>query len=306
MERHQRAIAVTDTAPVNVVVVAYGDPQLLENCLASLQGAFPLVVVDNSRSPATRSVVERHGGAYLDPGANVGFAAGVNLALRTAVPRRADVLLLNPDAAIDGPAVDRLRACLHRDPSLGCVAPVQTEPVGGAGMRVSWPRPTPTRAWLEAVGLGRLPARRAFVTGSVLLLRAQAIEDVGLFDERFFLYAEETDWQIRARQKGWRAAMCSDVSAVHVGAGTADDLALREAHFHASFERLIRKHHGTVGWQVTRAGCVVGASLRSVILGGGGRRRARTRLRLYLEGPSRAEHRLASKVKAADRTDPRG
>ena len=65
----------------DVVVVAYGAPELLDECLRGLGGRFPVVVVDNSSDPSVRSVVEGHGATYIDPGRNLGFAAGVNLGL---------------------------------------------------------------------------------------------------------------------------------------------------------------------------------------------------------------------------------
>ena len=76
---------------------------------------------------------------------------------------------------------------------------------------------------MEAAGLGRLRHRVDFLIGSVLLLGDRALTDVGGFDEQFFLYAEESDWQRRATDHGWRVALCADVTATHVGAGTSGD-----------------------------------------------------------------------------------
>ncbi len=92
----------------------------------------------------------------------------------------------------------------------------------------------------------------------MLLLRAEALDQVGGFDERFFLYAEETDWAYRAHLLGWRHAAVPDVHAVHVGAATSTDDRRREAHFHASQERYFRKHFGAAGWQAARAAVVGG------------------------------------------------
>src|SRR5690606_25793028 len=108
-----------------------------------------------------------------------------------------DVLLLNPDAVIDGDGVRRLHQALRADPDLASVAPAQVD-ADGRPARVVWPFPTPLRSWIEAKGLGRLNDRHEdYVIGSVLLLRAETIEQVGGFDEDFFLYAEETDWARR-------------------------------------------------------------------------------------------------------------
>jgi GT2 family glycosyltransferase len=280
--------------PLEIIIVAYGDPQPLVACLGGLEGAFNPVVVDNSSSPATRAAVEAGGGRYVDAGGNLGFGAGVNLGLHHRLQPDADVLLLNPDAVISPTDIGRLRQCLHDDPGLACVAPAQVDPANGRAAQVSWPIPSPAGAWLEAIGLGARRRAPHFVIGSVLLLRAAALAEIGGLDERFFLYAEETDWEMRARARGWRIALCDDAVATHIGAGTGGDTSRRETHFHASHERLIRKHHGLTGWQAYRAANIAGAWVRATLLGGDRKRQARIRLGLYLTGPCRAEAALTS------------
>lgn len=270
---------------LDVIVVAYGAPDLLAKALEPV-AALDVTVVDNSSSPEIREVAERFGAAYVDPGRNGGFAAGVNEGLRRRRHPAGDVLLLNPDAIVSMEAVAELRRVLVADARLASVGPVQTDPAGRPA-RVTWPFPTPGRTWLEAVGLSRLNRAPDFVVGSVLLLRGEALEHVGGFDEGYFLYAEETDWARRASDLGWRHAEVPTAAAVHVGAATSADPRVREIRFHASLERYLRKHHGTPGWCVARAGQVTGSALRSVLLRGEGRDLARGRLRLYLSGPTR-------------------
>ena len=108
------------------------------------------------------------------------------------------MLLLNPDAVIEAPSIRVLHSRLQQDPTLAAVAPAQREPTDGTQARVGWPFPTPSGAWVEAAGLGRLRHRVDFLIGSVLLVSDRALTDVGGFDDRFFLYAEESDWQRRA------------------------------------------------------------------------------------------------------------
>jgi GT2 family glycosyltransferase len=276
---------------VDVVVVAYGAPDLLEACLSALEGTLPLVVVDNSSDPSVRSVAGSHGARYLDPGRNLGFAGGVNVGLDRGHVSGRDVLLLNPDAQITPLEVTRLHRCLRARTDLACVAPAQFDEAGGQAARVGWPFPTPAGAWIEAMGLGRLRRNEDFVIGSVLMMRSAAIDAVGPFDERFFLYAEETDWQRRARDLGWDVAVCPEVAAVHVGAGTGGDSSLREIHFHASHERYVRKYYGTLGWQVYRAGAMAGAFIRAIVLSGERGRKAANRFHLYRRGPCRVEMR---------------
>jgi len=178
---------------LNVVIVAYGPPHLLERCLTALGSELATVVIDNSSNDSVRDIAVAHGCHYVDPGRNLGFAAGVNRGLAELGPARGDVLLLNPDALIPGATAIALQRALRAPGSerLACAAPMLEQTVGQPE-RVEWPFPSPTRAWLDAFGLGAWWRRSAFVIGAVLLLRDEAIDDVGSFDERFFLYAEET------------------------------------------------------------------------------------------------------------------
>ena len=272
---------------VEAVLVAYGQPEMVRRALEPV-GEFPVTVVDNSSLPEIAAVCAELGVRYVDPGRNGGFAAGVNVALADRLAPGADVLLLNPDAVISADGVRALQAALLGERGLASVGPAQ---VDGCGVpaRVGWPFPSPGRTWLEAVGLGRLGRQEEFVIGSVLLLRAEALDQVGGLDERFFLYAEETDWARRAAQLGWRHAVVGSITARHAGAGSSSDAVTREAHFHASQEKYMRKHYGAAGWQLARAGQLAGATVRSVVLRGERGRAARGRAALYRSGPVAVE-----------------
>ncbi len=273
---------------LHVVIVAYGDPEGLERCLGALRGSYPTIVVDNTSSLDVQRVAVTAGARYIDPGKNLGFAAGVNRALASLSLRGADVLLLNPDAVIDASALARLHDILCDHPDAACVAPAQHAPGSIAAAPVCWPFPTPVGAWAEALGLGRFRRHWDYVIGSVLLLRGEALASVGGFDERFFLYAEEADWQRRATRAGWRIEYASDVEAVHVGAGTDPDTDRRRLRFHSGVEHYVRKWHGSLGWASYRAATVL-AAVRRAVAGPGERRRSSLRLALlYVRGPARA------------------
>src|SRR5690606_37355728 len=244
-------LTAADTMDPEVIVVAYGAPDLLADALAGVAG-LTVTVVDNSSRADVREVCEAAGARYLDPGHNGGFGTGVNYALARRQTPGSDVLLLNPDARISVEGVRALHRALRAAPDVASVGPAQVDERGKAA-RVAWPWPTPLRSWLEAAGLGRLNPSDDYVIGSVLLLRAEALEQVGGFDEDFFLYAEETDWARRAALLGWRHKLVPTVTALHLGAATSTDPQRRNTHFYAGQERYLRKHHGAVGWQVARA-----------------------------------------------------
>jgi GT2 family glycosyltransferase len=275
--------------PVHAVVVAFHAPEALDRCLCTLRGSVEVTVVDNSSSREIERVSVRHRVHYLDPQQNLGFAGGVNVALRRileAEPR--DVLLVNPDAEIRQDAIDKLTARLHGDTGArrasGAPRLVSAD---GLEQRVLWPYPSPLRAWLEAIGLGRFPGRAKFAVGAVLLLRWEALKEVGLFDERFFLYAEEADWQRRAFDSGWTTELCGEAVASHAGAGTSADASRREVLFHAGQETYVRKWFGTPGWWSYRAAVVCGATVRALVLPAERRREAARRALLYARGPRR-------------------
>lgn len=294
---YRRILRLPDQAgpELEVVLVAYGAPDLVRRALAPV-ASLPVTVVDNSSLPEIADVCADLGVRYVDAGRNGGFAAGVNAALRERLRPGADVLLLNPDAEVTLADVGRLHEALRREPNIASVGPAQVD-AAGRPARVAWPFPSPQGTWLEAIGLGRLRRGPEFVIGSVLLLRAEALAQVGGFDERFFLYAEETDWAYRASRLGWRHVVVDTVTARHEGAATSTDPARRQAHFHASQERYLRKHFGGFGWQVARAGQVAGAAARGVLLPGRRGQEARARARLYLRGPVRAEERYRGEVR---------
>jgi GT2 family glycosyltransferase len=282
-----------------VVVVAYGAPDLLRLALEPVRD-LAVTVVDNSSLASIRELCDELGVRYLDPGRNGGFAAGVNHGLAHRQVPGADLLLLNPDAVIDADGVRDLHAALRAAHDLASVAPAQVDG-GGHRARVAWPFPTPLRAWVEAAGLGRLGSQADYVIGSVLLLRAEALGQVGPFDEAFFLYAEETDWARRAAYLGWRHALVPSVTATHLGAATSSDPLRRDRHFYASQERYLRKHHGVLGWQVARAAQLIGAAARSVVLPGERGEAARRRADLLRHGPLAVEDdpRLSERARAA-------
>ena len=226
----------------------------------SLGGAYDVLVVDNGVEDDVRKVATLHGAEYVTPGRNVGFAAAVNVGLSRREGRH--VLLLNPDARVSPEIVAGLSSIEAGPDSVrGRASLLSTRLVVRSGSSGLFP--SPSVELLKAFRLQRLsPPAQTFLIGAVLLLRAEALDDVGLFDERFFLYAEECDWQLRALRRGWRIQLLKELTAQHSGAGSSDVEHLRQSHFRNSARLFGLKWYGRAGWTSMRAASLLGAGIR--------------------------------------------
>jgi GT2 family glycosyltransferase len=207
---------------------------------------------------------------------NLGFGAANNLAFEHC---RSDyVLLLNTDTVVHPGALQVMTHVLDRDPMVGAVG-CRLENADGSLQKSCWSFPTPVLAWSEAFGLNRLGLTRDwhrwdhasqqdvdFVIGATLMVRRTVIEQIGGFDPRFFLYAEETDWQKRMHAAGWKVRFTPDGTIVHLGGASGEGMRDRQiVEFCRAAEIYIRKHYGEMGFQIYRAGVIVGTTMRVVL-----------------------------------------
>jgi GT2 family glycosyltransferase len=265
-----------------VLVVAYRSDDHLPGCLGDLAGGDSVLVIDNDASDATRVLAAEYGVRYMAAPGNVGFAAAVNLGLDEAWDGRSDVLLLNPDARLAAADLLLLQDALHAPGSRRAAVGPRLVGTDGRPQRPSWPLPSPGQVWFDALGLTRLWRGRRFVVGAVLLLHGEALGEVGRLDERYFLYAEEADWQLRAQRLGWTVAVVDSVVAAHVGGASSGEATIRDGLFHASAEAFARRWHGRLGWRVMRAGSLVAAGRRSLVGSTEAKARNRRAVGLYL------------------------
>jgi GT2 family glycosyltransferase len=266
----------TVPARVDVVVVAYNSRATLRSCVEPLT-RLPWVrvtVVDNACPQDSAQVVEDLPIRIIYSSSNGGFAYGCNLGIANG---EADcVLLLNPDAEIDGRSLEALADALRADPSLGGVGPRVVDTSGSVlftqrrfpRLRSTYAqglfihRVAPQAAWSDdAVRDVAAYERRAtpeWVSGCCVLLRREAITAVGGLDEGFFLYAEEIDLFKRLASAGWRVGFEPSAVARHEGQGSASPDATE--HFRAASRvRYARKHHGPVVAALEGIGLALGA-----------------------------------------------
>jgi GT2 family glycosyltransferase len=306
---------------LDVVVVTYRSGPLVRGCIdaavAFAGSQVRIVLVDNS--PEHNFPGLPTDGSWelkvIQNDRNVGYAAAVNQAIR--VGDSALVLLLNPDITAIRGDVGTMWAEFAADDRLAAITPrlVTTEGVLEPTMRRE---PTPFDLVAENLDLaGRFPGwqrskrfrmlddvgdRRQVVdaaTGACLFMRRAAIDDVGPFDESFFVYWEETDWLIRAKRRGWSTLYLPDVEAVHLGRRSTNvssdvlSLLLLEGQYTYS-----RKHFGRLVATALRVALLTVDALRWALrlTPGAAVSRARLgrRIRVHVTGRApRPEHRPA-------------
>lgn len=226
--------------PVAAVIVTYRSRAVIGDCLRSLRAEFAelpdarIIVVDNASDDDTLSIVaaEVPEAEIIARPTNDGFAAGVNAGLAAAEGH--DVLVLNPDIRLSPGCVAALRPGLAA-PGTGIVVPRLLDADGHRHHSLRR-RPTALRALGEAVLGGDRAGRIALLgetvvdrrsyrdehrvdwaTGAAWLVSRDCIDAVGLLDERYFLYSEETDYMLRAGELGYGVRYMPDAEAVHLG-----------------------------------------------------------------------------------------
>jgi GT2 family glycosyltransferase/lipopolysaccharide/colanic/teichoic acid biosynthesis glycosyltransferase len=222
--------------PVSVIVVTYNSMAVIGDCLRSLAGGAEVeevLVVDNASDDGGPEWIEREFPwvRVLRNERNVGYARGVNRGLREAKGRHG--LVINPDVRVRPGAIAALCRRLEEDPSAGIVGPKLLNPDGS--LQYSCRRfYTPATFIARRTFLGRLLRLGAvdrahlmvdadhdrtmsvdWLIGAAMLVRREALDDVGPMDERFFLYFEDVDWCYRMEKRGWRVLYHPEAVMVH-------------------------------------------------------------------------------------------
>jgi len=271
-------------AEISVIVVSYNTRDYLRDCLGSLRDdseapAHEVWVVDNGSRDGSVAMVraEFPGVEVIETGENLGFARANNLALRRMRGRTA--LLLNSDTLVRPGALRGMLRALDTHPEAAAVGPRLLNRDGSL-QRSCYRFPAPGRAFRDQLFITSLLANHPrwgdyrrwahdreravdFVIGAALLVRADIMPAVGLLDEDFFMYAEETDWCYRMHRAGYQVWFTPDAEIIHYGGGSGKAMADRVfAEFSAGQHRFYRKHHGSSGALALRLSLILGALLR--------------------------------------------
>ena len=277
---------MNDTA---VIVVSYNTRDLTLQAVASARKATDgldarVIVADNGSADGT---VEAVRAAYpevtiLENPDNPGYGAAINRA--ASAQRSTHLCAMNADVVLEPGSLQKLRRFLAMNRSCGLVGPALAYP-DGKPQRSAKRFPTLGLALGEVLALHALApgnrwVRRFYyedqdltrdaevdtVSGSVMMLRAEAFETVRGFDEEFRMYFEETDLCRRLRDGGHSVAFCPGARAVHRHGASTRQTSVRQVEYYVSYVRYFRKHHSRAAAAILRAAVVLGALSRMAAL----------------------------------------
>ncbi|NGZ94814.1 MAG: dTDP-Rha--alpha-D-GlcNAc-pyrophosphate polyprenol alpha-3-L-rhamnosyltransferase [Nitrospira sp. WS110] len=252
---------------VSLIIVNYNSGNFLLACVSSaLSQVDEVVVVDNASRD--HSLLQLEAAFPSEPKLlvvhnrkNLGFAAGCNIGSKEATGRY--LLFLNPDCVLEPGSVKQLLATLEWHPDVGMVGGLLMNPDGTEQPGGRRAIPTPWRSFVRAFGLSRFADRwpRLFfdfhlheqplpthpieveaVSGACMLVRRVAMQDVGHWDESYFLHCEDLDFSMTLRGKGWKIMFVPDARIVHDKGGCSRSRPLFvEWHKHRGMLRFYRK-----------------------------------------------------------------
>jgi N-acetylglucosaminyl-diphospho-decaprenol L-rhamnosyltransferase len=256
---------------VSVVIITYNSAHMIGGLLDSLPAALAglsaeTVVVDNGSTDGTRELVAARPEVTLIGSDNIGYAGGLNLGVASA-QRAPAILVLNPDTRLQPDSVPPLLAALS-EPGCGIAAPQIRDATGNLDLSLRR-EPSLLRAiGLNATGWPVFSERLAraadydsprvvdWAVGAALLMSRQCFDAVGGWDATYFLYSEETDFCLRARDLGFRTRYVPESVVVHVGAQSGQDDVTHTMQI-VNRVRLYRRRHGLLAGACYQAATVL-------------------------------------------------
>ncbi len=277
---------------LSIIIVSYNTKGLLLECLSSIQKhtkevSYEVIVVDNASKDGSVAALQKLevAGKKLQVIANKenwGFGAANNQGMKKAKGRY--ILLLNSDTKLIENSLLSMVMFMDEHPKVG-IASCKLVNADGTLQTTGGFFPTLPRVFLWATLIDDVPFVGDFfgsyhphklfyskerpldwVTGAFFLARREVTSEIGLFDERFFLYVEEVEYCMRTRSKGWEVWYVPQTKIIHFGgaSGTREGTVLREFE---GLKILYKKHYSKVSLVFLRLFLFIGSVLRMFIFG---------------------------------------
>jgi GT2 family glycosyltransferase len=224
---------------LSILIVNYNAGRLLKDCIKSIYREtltipFDIWVVDNNSQDNSITIIKQYYPKVnvIENRTNIGFAKANNMALSKS---KTDYwLLLNPDTVVRDNAIEKVVKFMDRNPEVGIVGCRVLNEDGTLQFACRRSIPTPRVAFFRLSGLSRLFPNSKItakynltyldpnetnevdaVSGAFLMIRREVVDNIGMLDERFFMYGEELDWCLRTKKAGWTVMYYPDAEIIH-------------------------------------------------------------------------------------------
>lgn len=278
-------LPLSSAATAAVVTVTYNSSAALGDFLESVNSSEstppPVTIADNLSADVaeTRRIAAQFGATVLSLGRNLGYGGAINAAVRSVPLTFEYILVSNPDVLLHDGAISTLLATIRANPTVAAVGPRvlnsdgTTYPsarrvpslrtgVGHASFSRIWPGNPWTRSYKSENKAGDSVRAVGWLSGSCLLIRRSAFDEVGGFDDDFFMYFEDVDLGYRLGKAGWLNMYVPAAVVTHTGAHStsADSARMIVAHHQSAYLFLSRKYRS---WYLAPVRWVLRGSLRA-------------------------------------------
>jgi GT2 family glycosyltransferase len=257
---------------LSVIIVTYNSGNYISSCLTSVFGSIDIepqvIVIDNHSTDESVALIRRKfPKIYLiENKENMGFSVAVNIGLRLSAGNY--ILILNPDTILPKGRLREMLVFLDAHPNIGMVGPKLIRSDGSIDHACHRNFPTVSDIYFQLFSLNRLfPHSKLFnhynlsirdsglpeevdcISGAFMLVKKDALQQVGLMDERFFLYVEDVDWAYRFNKAGWKVYYYPYLSVVHIKRASAKKVGLRaiKEFYKATYQGYEKYYGSTTG-----------------------------------------------------------
>lgn len=279
------------SARIAAITVSYGSLEVLPALLASIPPAslYPIstYVADNKSQDETENaagISREYSATYVPLPSNVGYGSAINAATRQLPPSVEWILVVNPDVVLGAGSIDAMVDTGDQDPLIGAVGPktltrdgdvypsARSVPslrtgVGHALFANLWLDNPWTRAYRHDTDTEPVRRDAGWLSGACVLVRRSVFEQLGGFDEGYFMYFEDVDLGYRLGKAGYRNVYEPRATVTHTGAHStnSDSDRMISAHHESARRFLSRKYSGVWLWPI-RVALTIGLQLRSALV----------------------------------------
>jgi GT2 family glycosyltransferase len=271
---------------LSILIVNWNTRDLLSQCLFSVYahppaGSFEVIVVDNASADGSAAMVRRCFSqiTLIENDQNPGFAAANNQAI--ALSRGRYLLLLNPDTIVYPGALSALITFMDQNPAAGAAGSMLLNPDGSLQPSCH-PEPTLTRELWRLFHLDKLkpyalypmetwpadqPREVDTIQGAALLIRRSVVDEVGLLDDRYFMFSEEVDWCVRIRRAGWPIYWVPQSRVIHFGGQSTGQVATAMfVQLYRGKLQYFRNHYGAIHGLLYKGELLLAAAARLLVI----------------------------------------